>query len=105
MTEKADVHEYYDAVSEEYFQQYQRENLRSSEEYPANYFRLQLLVRLLAEANARSVFEVGVGEGTPLVTMASLGLNVVGCDIADSMVAQARQTFEKNGLSADKVQW
>lgn len=105
MTEKADVHEYYDAVSEEYFQQYQRENLRSSEEYPANYFRLQLLVRLLAEANARSVFEVGVGEGTPLVTMASLGLNVAGCDIADSMVAQARQTFEKNGLSADKVQW
>lgn len=105
MTDESKVHEYYDAVSGDYFQQYQRDNLRISSEYPANYFRLQILVRLLADANAKSVYEVGVGEGTPLATMASLGLRVAGCDISDHMVGQARSTFEKAGLDPNSVQW
>lgn len=105
MTDRPSVDEYYNAVADNYFQQYQRDNLRTSAEYPANYFRLQLLVRLLAEADAKSVYEVGVGEGTPLVTMASLGLRVAGCDIADDMVTKARATFDRAGLSPDLIQW
>lgn len=105
MTDRPSVDAYYNAVADNYFQQYQRDNLRTLAEYPANYFRLQTLVRLLAEADAKSVYEVGVGEGTPLVTMASLGLRVAGCDIADDMVTKARATFERAGLSPDLIHW
>lgn len=101
----ADVDAYYNSVAANYFRQYQRENLVTGEEYPANYFRLQILVRQLGLANAKSVYEVGVGEGTPLVTMASLGLRVAGCDISDEMVSKSRATFEAAGLSPDAIQW
>lgn len=99
------VGKFYNSVADAYFQQYQRSNLNSLEYYPANYFRLQLLVRILAEHAAKSVYEVGVGEGTPLATMASLGLQVAGCDISEEMVVKARETFEAGGLPADLIQW
>lgn len=105
MNDRPSVEAYYNAVADDYFQQYQRENLNTSDEYPANYFRLQILVRLLAEAGAKSVYEVGVGEGTPLVTMASLGLRVAGCDIADEMVERSRASFKRAGLPPELIQW
>ncbi|HET6160933.1 MAG TPA: class I SAM-dependent methyltransferase [Dongiaceae bacterium] len=107
MTEqrKTDVARFYDAEAAEYHQMYQRENLESSERYPANYFRLQILVRRLASLGAKRVYEIGVGEGSPLVAMAKLGLEVAGCDISEAMVAAARKNFAANGLSPDLVQW
>lgn len=102
---KVRVEDYYGAVAGEYFRQYQRENLRDSVDYPANYMRLQILVRLLAEAGAKSVYEVGVGEGTPLATMAAMGLRVAGCDISDEMVARARDTFGVAGLPVESIGW
>ena len=105
MRDGPNVAEYYNAVADNYFQQYQRDNLATSADYPANYFRLQILIRLLAESGARSVYEVGVGEGTPLATMASLGLRVAGCDISDEMVSKARATFAQADLPQDLVRW
>ena len=54
MTEqrKTDVARFYDAEAAEYHRMYQRENLETSERYPANYFRLQILVRRLASLGA-----------------------------------------------------
>ena len=101
----ANVADHYNAVADKYFQQYQKENLRSLEYYPANYFRLQLLVQRIARAQLKSVYEVGVGEGTPLAAMAAMGLRVAGCDIADTMVQCARENFKKHGLVPDLIQW
>ncbi|MEZ5833928.1 MAG: class I SAM-dependent methyltransferase [Dongiaceae bacterium] len=84
---------------------YQRENLTSLEYYPANYFRLQILVRRLASLGAKRVYEIGVGEGSPLIAMAKLGLEVAGCDISEAMVSAARKNFAANGLSPDLIQW
>jgi 2-polyprenyl-3-methyl-5-hydroxy-6-metoxy-1,4-benzoquinol methylase len=100
-----DVARFYDSTAAEYHRMYQRENLDSLEYYPANYFRLQILVRRLAELGAKRVYEVGVGEGTPLVTMAKLGMEVAGCDISEAMVAAARKNFQAAGLSQDLIQW
>jgi 2-polyprenyl-3-methyl-5-hydroxy-6-metoxy-1,4-benzoquinol methylase len=107
MTEKhvSAVARFYDGEASDYHQMYQRENLLALDRYPANYFRLQILVRRLATLGAKRVFEVGVGEGTPLVAMAKLGLEVQGCDISDSMVEAARRNFSANGLSPDLIQW
>ncbi len=84
---------------------YQRENLSSLEYYPANYFRLQILVRRLAALGAQRVYEIGVGEGTPLVSMAKLGIEVAGCDISEAMVAAARKNFQAASLSHELIQW
>ncbi|MBI1778519.1 MAG: methyltransferase domain-containing protein [Proteobacteria bacterium] len=101
----AKVSDYYDAVAGDYFRQYQRSNLHTSDEYPANYFRLQILVQRIARADLKSVYEVGVGGGTPLAAMAAMGLAVAGCDISDAMVRAARETFARHGLDADLIRW
>jgi 2-polyprenyl-3-methyl-5-hydroxy-6-metoxy-1,4-benzoquinol methylase len=103
--DKGRVTDHYDAAAEAYHRQYQRENLTSHDVYPANYFRLQILVQRLATLRLGSVYEVGVGEGTPLATMASVGFRVAGCDISENMVAKAKATFAARGLSPELIQW
>ena len=105
MGDKQDVAAHYDAVADAYFEQYQRENLREIAEYPANYFRLQILLRRLAVARLKSIYEVGVGEGTPLALMSDLGFKVAGCDIANAMVQASRETFKAKGLDENAIQW
>lgn len=105
MTADSDIAKHYDAVAAEYFKHYQQANLRDSASYPANYFRLQILTTRLAQLGLNSVYEVGVGEGTPLATMAAMGFRVAGCDIAQSMVTAARTNFEKRGLDSSVLQW
>jgi 2-polyprenyl-3-methyl-5-hydroxy-6-metoxy-1,4-benzoquinol methylase len=102
---KPGVADYYNSVAETYFQQYQRDNLSSHSTYPANYFRLQIFVQRLAELRLNSVYEVGVGEGTPLATMAAMGFRVAGCDITESMVAKAKANFKSRGLPDEAIQW
>ena len=58
----------------------------------------------LAELRLNSVYEVGVGEGTPLATMAAMGFRVAGCDIAESMVAKAKANFKSRGLPDEAIQ-
>ncbi len=99
------VAKHYDSIADNYHRQYQRENLTVSEAYPANYFRLQILIRRLIEAGAKSVYEVGVGEGTPLAAIARAGMRVAGCDIAESMVEKAKQRFKEEGLDPDLITW
>lgn len=103
--EKARVDEYYNAAAETYHQQYQREKLASHGEYPANYFRLQILVQRLADLRLKSVYEVGVGDGTPLATMAAMGFRVAGCDIAEAMVSKAKENFKSRGLASETIRW
>lgn len=103
--EGSSVKDHYDAIAADYHQQYERDNLLTLNPYPANYFRLQILIQRLSEARAKSVFEVGVGEGTPLATMAQLGLRVGGNDISKAMVQKARENFAKHSLSQAAITW
>jgi 2-polyprenyl-3-methyl-5-hydroxy-6-metoxy-1,4-benzoquinol methylase len=101
----AGVSAHYDAVASEYHLQYRREQFGDLLDYPANYFRLQILVNRLASIGARRVYEVGVGEGTPLVTLASMGLEVAGCDISEAMVRRAKARLAEAGLAESAVAW
>jgi 2-polyprenyl-3-methyl-5-hydroxy-6-metoxy-1,4-benzoquinol methylase len=104
-SEKEGISAHYDAVADDYHRQYQRENLTTLAKYPANYFRLQILATRLAELRARRLYEVGVGEGTPLVTLASMGIEVAGCDISEAMVEASRARFAEAGLPVENIQW
>src|SRR5437867_8641142 len=101
----ADVAKYYDAVAENYFQQYQNDNLASGEKYPQNYYRLQILVQRMAASGVHSVYEVGTGEGTPMAIMARMGYTVAGCDVSEKMVEFTRQRLQGAHVDPVRVQW
>ena len=103
---KNSVVQHYDASAENYHLQYERDFfLDLTRTYPANYFRLQLLLKSFIEKDVKSVVEVGVGEGTPLVTLANAGIEVAGFDISKKMVDKCQQNLKKNKLSDRKIIW
>ena len=97
------VASHYDGSAASYADQYDPAKLWSNAEYPSNYFRLQLVRRLLTDAGASSVYELGVGDATPLVSVASDGLRVAGHDVSPEMVRFARSNMEAKGLDADLI--
>ena len=61
-TKKA-VDSHYDAAAEQYHLQYHRDRLFDLDaEYPANYFRLQILLNAFVTKQLKRIIEVGVGE-------------------------------------------
>lgn len=92
------VSSHYDGSAASYYEQFDPERIWTNEEYPANYFRLQLVQRLLADAGVTSLYELGVGDATPLSTIGSTGIRVAGHDISPEMVKFARANMEARGL-------
>ena len=97
---------HYDAAASQYHEQYKRERLNDlSTPYPANYFRLQLLLNSFVSKGIKRVIEVGVGEGTPLSTLGEAGIDVWGFDISPEMVKKSKETMKKNGMNPDHIFW
>lgn len=92
------VASHYDGSASSYGDQYDPEKIWTNAEYPSNYFRLQLVQRLLSDCGATSVYELGVGDATPLVTIAGAGIRVAGNDVSPEMVKYARRNMESHGL-------
>ena len=97
------VASHYDGSASSYGDQYDTERIWTNEEYPANLFRLQLIERLLVEAGASSVYELGVGDATPLCRIGAMGLRVAGNDVSSEMVKVARENLANHGLNPDSV--
>ena len=100
------VSKHYDAVSSGYEHQYERDGLYDlKREYPANYFRLQLLLNSFATKGIKRVIEVGVGEGTPLSTLGRAGVDVWGFDLSKAMVEASRARMRQHGMDQDHIFW
>ncbi len=100
------VSDHYDASAAKYHEQYEREGIFDlSREYPANYFRLQKLVSSFLAKKVKRVIEVGVGEGTPLATLANAGIEVSGFDISDAMVLRSKESIRRTGQDPDRIIW
>lgn len=99
----AEVEEFYNAVAKDYHRIYELGEKPSYQNGIGDYFRLQIVLRLLAAARAKSVFEVGVGDGTPLKHMHLMGLRVAGCDITSGMVERANATLREAGISEPRI--
>ncbi|MCX6432174.1 MAG: methyltransferase domain-containing protein [Actinobacteria bacterium] len=97
------VASHYDGSASSYGEQYDPEKLWTNTAYPSNLFRLQLVQRLLAEAGSSSVYELGVGDATPLVTVAADGLRVAGNDVSPEMVKVARANMAAHGLDPELI--
>lgn len=98
------VADHYNAVVDNYHLNYDDDAYKTLSHYPANYFRLRMLKREVKKLGATSIYETGLGEGTPLAHMAHMGLRVAGSDIAQNMVAAAKANFTRRGLDPNVVQ-
>ena len=103
--EDASVAAHYDAIAASYHEQYDADALLTAKKYPANYFRLQLLLNSFAQRGVKRIIEVGVGEGTPLATIAQAGIDVWGFDISEKMVERSRERMREAGGDPDQVIW
>ena len=101
----AEVVEHYDASAPTYSEQYDESKILTSEEYPANYFRLKRIKERVLALGLSSVYELGIGDGSPLAAMGELGLRVGGSDLSEGMLKVARAQFEAKGLDPSLLTW
>ena len=94
---------YYDAAALSYNKLYDLEALARMRIYPANYFRLQILLNSFLREEIRRVIEVGLGEGTPAFTLTRAGIEVMGFDVSESMVAEARKRLRDGDIPEERV--
>jgi SAM-dependent methyltransferase len=99
------VASHYDEIAASYHEMYEARLDDVAVPYPANAFRMKMLVDSFAAKGLRSVIEVGVGEGTPLVALGDEGLDVWGFDLSRPMVERARARMDERGFDPDHVFW
>ncbi len=100
------VKAHYDAAVDDWMKQYDSGRLNDPlAEYPANQFRLKLLLRSVKKNKIKSVFEIGFGAGIPLVELSKRGMDVHGIDIAPRMVERAKINFKRAGLDPERLFW
>ena len=97
------VASHYDGSASTYADQYDESKIWTNEEYPANFFRLKMVRKILADTGVKSLYEHGVGDATPLVTIASDGVRVAGNDVSPEMVKFARANMEKHDLDPELI--
>ena len=103
-TEQVAAH--YSARATLYHEQYERDGLYDIRRvYPANYFRVQLLLNTFVNKGIKRVIEIGVGEGTPLLTLARAGIDVWGFDLSEEMVKISKEKMQQNQLDPTHIFW
>jgi len=73
------------------------------DEYPANYFRLKLVRRILAADGVGSLYEQGAGDATTPVIIAGDAIRVAGNDVSPEMVKFARANMSAHGLDPESI--
>ena len=98
------VIKHYDESASTSHELYDKEKLFDvSAPYPANYFRLQLLLNSFKSKKIQNVIEVGVGEGTPLTALGKAGMDVWGFDISKEMVKKSKENMKKNNMNQEQI--
>jgi 2-polyprenyl-3-methyl-5-hydroxy-6-metoxy-1,4-benzoquinol methylase len=95
----AEVVAHYDGSARTYSRQYDPSLILDLDNDPANYFRLQTIVQRAADLGISSIFDLGMGDGSPLLAMAEMGIRVGGCDLSEEMLNVAREQFARHGLT------
>jgi 2-polyprenyl-3-methyl-5-hydroxy-6-metoxy-1,4-benzoquinol methylase len=98
-----DVQDHYSVNASTYRNHYEPRNLRASPTYPAEYFRLEILLKRLEDIKAKRILDAGCGEGTPMLKVSELGIEVRGFDFTEEMVTEAKTLFAEHFLDPNWV--
>ena len=97
MTGNVKVH--YDGSAPTYHEQYDPELVWKNAEYPANFFRIQKVIEILRSKGAKSVYEFGAGEASPMVRIhEELGIRVEGNDLSPEMVRLGKENLTAHNI-------
>ena len=99
---QSQVKQHYSVTASTYRNYYDPAQHDLSPTYPAEYFRLNLLLDRLKETSAKRVLDARC-EGTPLMWVAELGAEICGFDFTPEMIEEARDIFSAQGLNPDWV--
>ena len=99
------VEKYYGSVSDIYENMYDENKLHTSEEYMADCFRYNLIIKRLKDLKVRGkILDIGCGEGTPITKICnSVKLEPYAFDVTDEMVGIAKKRFEENEYDPSNV--
>jgi 2-polyprenyl-3-methyl-5-hydroxy-6-metoxy-1,4-benzoquinol methylase len=101
----AEVVQHYDASAPTYSDQYDESTIYTAADYPANFFRLKKIKQRVAELGLGSMYELGIGDGSPLAALGEMGVRVAGSDLSQGMLTVARAQFEAKGLDSSLLTW
>lgn len=94
-----DVRAHYDVSASSYHEQYDPDLVWTNAEYPANFFRLRKVIDLLRSSGAKSLYDLGAGEATPLIRIhQALGIAVAGSDLSEEMVRIGQENLARHHL-------
>lgn len=98
----SDVRAHYDESASSYHEQYDPDLIWRNSEYPANFFRLEKVIKILQARSARSVYELGAGEATPIIRIRErLGADIRASDLSPEMVRLGKENLTRHGMDAD----
>ena len=101
----AEVSSHYGASAPTYTEQYDESKILTSDAYPANFFRLKKIKERVQALGITSIYELGIGDGSPITAMGKMGLRVGGSDFTPEMLDVAKAQFVANGLDPDLLTW
>ena len=78
----AEVVSHYDASAPTYTEQYNERTILTAPDYPASLFRLRKVKKRVSELGLSSMYELGIGDGSPLAALGEMGLRVAGSDLS-----------------------
>jgi len=98
---KLDAYKVFGQEAKDYGAQYEEADF--TKRYPEHVFRLKIFLKLLSDAKARRVLDVGCGSGEPLLAFLRAGYDAHGFDYSAEMVEQAQKLLLDNGLDPNRV--
>jgi SAM-dependent methyltransferase len=98
---KIDAFVSFGSAASDYSRQYKEVDYKKA--YPANRYRLDILLSLLKKINPKKILDVGCGSGEPLIEMLNAGFDARGFDYAEEMVDYARKNLKQAGYPEDLV--
>lgn len=98
----SDVRAHYDESASSYHEQYDPDLIWKNSEYPANFFRLEKVIKILGKRGATSVYELGAGEASPIIRIRErLGADIRASDLSPEMVRLGKENLARHGMDPD----
>lgn len=98
----ADVKDHYDGSAPTYHEQYDPQRVWEHDEYPSSYFRLLKVIDILRDRGAKSVYELGAGEASPIIAIReALDVDIRASDLSPEMVRFGKDNLAQHGMDPD----
>jgi len=75
----------------------------TDERYGGDLYRMQIVREIIQALGPKKVLDAGCGTGEPMMYLTDIGCDVVGFDLSDGMVAQAKAKLRERGLDEGRV--